>query len=111
MAIALSTIEKAVLKQRKFSWEYSETHGYVLRGQLPWYAKAKRICTTRNWREAEKISRKWLGDKFGRDYQRQQLITLIHQIEEPASLPKKPTPKAVDKNTLDLFTTDNEGGN
>jgi len=111
MAIALLTIEKAVLEQRKFSWEYSETHGYVLRGLLPWHTKAKRICATRNWQEAEKISRKWLGDKFGRDYQRQQLVTLINQIEEPASLPKKPIHKVVDENTLDLFMTDNEGGN
>lgn len=110
MAIALSTIEKAVLEERKFSWGYSETQGYVLYGQLPWHTKAKRICATRNWREADKISRKWLGERFGRHYQRQQLVALLNQIEDPTQPPIKPIPKVVDKNTLDLFT-DNQGGN
>jgi hypothetical protein len=106
----LAKIEKAVHEKREFYWEYSETQGYVLRGRLPWHTKTKVICATRNWKEADTISRKWLVEKFGRHDQRQQLVTLINQNEDPTQSPSKPTHKVVDDSTLDLFT-DNQGGN
>jgi len=106
----LAKIEKAVHEKREFYWEYSETKGYVLRGQLPWHTKTKVICTTHSWKEADKISRKWLGERFGRHDQWQQLVALINQIEDPTQPLPKPVPKVVDDSTLDLFTN-NQGGN
>ncbi len=102
MAIKPENVSDAIWKKREFFWEYVETKGYVLRGRLPWRKNSKIIGTTRNWKKAQEAC-KWIGDEHW-----QQLATLISQIEKPKSL-KKTTPKA-DKNTLDLFTTENEGG-
>ena len=104
MAITLPQIQRAVRERRSFFWEYSETQGYVLRGQLPYHTETKVIGQTNDWKQAQLAGHHWLCQKFGRGEQWQQLAMLISQHEISKPMCRQPREKS-DAVTLDLFTT------
>lgn len=110
MAISFHQIQKAVHEKRAFSWEYSETDGYVLHGQLPYHTETKVIGHTHDWKQAKLAGHRWLCKQFCRGEQWQQLAGLIskHEMANPMYCQPKEKSDAV---TMDLFgASESEGG-